>query len=59
MEVIESNWDELLNDSLGYTVDTLGHPESITALHAYDLELSSGLWGAQSVENPSVLISDF
>ena len=54
MEGIDSNWDDLLHDSLQYTVDTLGHPESITALHAYDLELSSGLWGAQSVGNSSV-----
>lgn len=49
MEGIDSNWDDLLHDSFHYTVDTLGHPESINALHAYDLELGSGLWGAQSV----------
>ena len=48
------HWDEVLHDSLGYTVDTMGHPESIAALHAYDLELSSGLWDAHSVQNSSV-----
>jgi hypothetical protein len=54
MEGIDSNWDELFHDSFHYTVDTLAHPESIAALHAYDHELSSGLWGAQPVENSSV-----
>lgn len=49
MEGIDSNWDDLLHDSYQYTVGTLGHPESINALNAYDLELGSGLWGAQSV----------
>jgi hypothetical protein len=49
MEGIDNNWDDLLHDSLQYPVDTLGHPESINALHAYDLELGSGLWTGHSV----------
>jgi hypothetical protein len=53
MEGIDSNWDENLHDSLHFAVDALGHPESIAASHAYDLELGSGLWGTQSVGNSS------
>ena len=49
MEGIDNNWDELLHDTFHYPVDTLGHPESISALHAYDFELGSGFWASQAV----------
>jgi hypothetical protein len=49
MEGIDNHWDELLHDSFQYSVDTLGHPESISALHAYDFELGTQFWGSQTV----------
>jgi hypothetical protein len=49
MEGIDNHWDELLHDSFQYPVDTLGHPEGISALHAYDFELGSQFWGSQAV----------
>jgi hypothetical protein len=59
MEGYENNWDEFLHDPLQYTVDTLGHPEGISALHAYDFELSSGFWGPQTVRIHSPDNADF
>jgi hypothetical protein len=49
MEGIDNHWDELLHDTFQYSVDTLGHPESISALHAYDFELGTQFWGSQTV----------
>jgi len=50
MEGIDNNWDELLHDSFQYSADTLGHPEGINGLQAYDFELGSQFWGSQAVQ---------
>lgn len=59
MDAYDSHWDEFLHDSLQYTVDTLGHPEGINALQAYDFELGSGFWGPQTVRICSLINANF
>jgi hypothetical protein len=51
MEGMDTNWDDLLHDSLQYAVEPLGHSENMHTLHAYDFDLSTGFWGTQSVSN--------
>jgi hypothetical protein len=52
MEELNNNWDDILQDSIQYPVETFGSAESISALHAYDFEIGSTVWGLQSVIRP-------
>jgi hypothetical protein len=49
MEELNNNWDDILHDAIQYPVETFGNSESISALHAYDIEIGSTIWGLQSV----------
>jgi len=46
--MIDNGWDDLLHESLTYPSEAMNHTESMDSLHAYELELGSGIWGAHS-----------
>jgi hypothetical protein len=58
MEGIDSNWDDLLKDTLQFSTDTLNHPESVGHIHGFDLEFGSGLWTGPMVVYPTTAFSN-
>lgn len=51
LEVIESNWDDILQETFQYPVETFVRDP----LQSYEVDLGAGLWTSQSVPTLSTL----